>query len=172
VSAPLNLARLRALLEAATPGPWTADLETLCGRVWVEGPVCQGHYIAEPLFRMRGGEIGRTAGNMQKQADAALIVAAVNALPALLGRVERAEAELARDRADAQQAIADATCREQMADAEVTRLRARVEELEAALLGTADYELPHDPCWCGQKIHHPYCLNLRAIARGGKGDGT
>jgi hypothetical protein len=80
--------RLRALLAEATPGPWrfgdahpdelvVADSMTLAGATTV---VCYG----EP--------------DDEGKADAALIAAAVNALPALLDVAEAARDYLAHDR--------------------------------------------------------------------------
>jgi hypothetical protein len=60
---------LRRLLAAATPGPWNADGLTLRpGTVWNE----------------HGNDLARA----WLPSDAALIVAAVNALPILLGALE------------------------------------------------------------------------------------
>jgi predicted nucleic acid-binding Zn-ribbon protein len=91
----------------------------------------------------------------------------------LQGEVEQAEREAQSERDDARNAAR--LCGE--VEAERNALRTRVEELiqerdelKAALLGTAVNGLPHDPCWC-REVHHPYCLNLRALARGGKGEG-
>lgn len=85
---PLSLPALRRLVEEATPGLWTADgTEVLCG----------------PRTAFMGG-----GDAIELEANAALIVAAVNALPELLDRLEALTAEL-------------------------SRLTARVEELEGAL---------------------------------------
>lgn len=78
-----DLARLRELLAAATPGPWeTAE--------------------RSDTINVQAGQ--RAVARCQRKAgvwrDAALIVAAVNALPALLDRIEALErvAEAARRR--------------------------------------------------------------------------
>jgi len=83
-----DLDALAALLAKATPGPWDApNGETMIDRVGTEDPVADAYHYE----------------------DAALIVAAVNALPALIARVrelerERDEALAERDalRADAE----------------------------------------------------------------------
>jgi hypothetical protein len=76
--------RLRELLARATPGPWKsqdhqhqADLMT-----W---------YSVEKANGMRG-QVARVMSHVRGKADAALIVAAVNALPALLDVCEAAQA--------------------------------------------------------------------------------
>lgn len=67
------MADLRALTAAATPGPWNADGLTLRpGTIW----------------DTKGDDIARA----WSQADANLIVAAVNALPALLDEIDRLRA--------------------------------------------------------------------------------
>lgn len=76
--------RLRALLERATPGPWSA--------------------VRRSILRHVDGEPDMVAtasgGSDDAAADAALIVAAVNALPALCDEVDRLRDELRDARAD------------------------------------------------------------------------
>lgn len=81
--------KLRALLEAATPRPWQEAVDDH-GRkgvdvgVWSPSAV---QYVVETLV----------PGNDNARADAALIVAAVNALPELLDALEKCQG--ARDAA-------------------------------------------------------------------------
>ena len=75
-----DLAELERLLAEATPGPWQADEATQTGqRATVAFPVVLSESTGEILLECDWG--GDT--------DAALIVAAVNALPALLAERER-----------------------------------------------------------------------------------
>ena len=96
-------ARLRALLEKATPGPWRSgrsDMTTLSTDE--ASPFYKNIYVTDP----RGGThlghdlpfiVARGQGDEAEcLANAALIVAAVNALPALLDECERLERENAR----------------------------------------------------------------------------
>lgn len=94
----IDIKALRALHEAATPGPWTSTERNYGHAVAVVG---SGWRVA----------LCDTQRPDRNAADAALIVAAVNALPALLDRLERAEraGDLAAD---------------------VERLKARVREME------------------------------------------
>lgn len=88
--AQVDVAELRGLLEAATPGPWACNEEPEGwmpheGRVWATG---MPHDLAD--------EVADTLDHR----DAAFIAAARNALPALLDRLEAAEAtekDAARD---------------------------------------------------------------------------
>jgi len=73
-----DLDALAALLAKATPGPWDApNGETMIDRVGTEDPVADAYHYE----------------------DAALIVAAVNALPALIARVRELKQEQATLRA-------------------------------------------------------------------------
>lgn len=83
----MNTEKLRELLGAATPGPWSvvadpSHYHTLSTVV--------GGYRGLRDFQFRA-EIGGQASWKEQEANAALIVAAVNALPALLARLEAAE---------------------------------------------------------------------------------
>jgi len=83
-----DLDALAALLAKATPGPWRAQ----CGEygvVIVDGPP-SGPFLIEVTD-------APSDGRDQSSADATLIVAAVNTLPALIKRVR----ELERDRESA-----------------------------------------------------------------------
>jgi hypothetical protein len=103
-------AELRRLLSEATPGPWrwfddnrasSPYLATVDrGRVYVMGFARRGMNSAQPLFQVRDDPEHPTWGVMQSAAeigpewtthpDAALIVAAVNALPDLLAVIDAA----------------------------------------------------------------------------------
>lgn len=81
----IDVAELRRLLSAATPGPWGEFAES--GDWWVEHSDADGNPT--------GGFVCKsdTAGNdatWEKQEDIDLMIAAVNALPALLAVAEAA----------------------------------------------------------------------------------
>jgi|SRR5690606_14867613 len=83
----MNTDKLKELLGAATPGPWSvvadpSHYHTLSTVV--------GGYRGLRDFQFRA-EIGGQCDWKEQEANAALIVAAVNALPALLARLEAAE---------------------------------------------------------------------------------
>ena len=82
---------LNALLDAATPGPWNVQNTTACYDVIQGGDrTTDSRYIA-----MMGVDYDPNDGESfppHHDADAALIVAAVNALPRLL-EIERAASE-------------------------------------------------------------------------------
>lgn len=83
-------AELRALVAKATPGPWTCFYKSKYDE-WHVGVPMAGSSMKWGIF-----DDGIRTDN--PEADARLIVAAVNALPALLDRLEAAErdAELLR----------------------------------------------------------------------------
>ena len=77
-----SLVSLRAALNKATPGPWETrfEAESDGSGVWgIDGIVETGGY--DGMFK----------GGIDNDADAALIVAAVNALPALLDIAQAAQ---------------------------------------------------------------------------------
>ncbi len=83
---PERIAELERLLAEATPGPWVADFESEDdgSGVWnIDGP--GGSNVVTT-----GGYDGWFKGGVEEAADAALIVAAVDALPALLAELNRA----------------------------------------------------------------------------------
>lgn len=87
---------LRALLEKATPNPWGIEQGSDCA--WV-GPLRHDGKVAAIACKCDGGpESGYNDKHTARlSANAALIVAAVNALPALLSaaeELERVKAEL------------------------------------------------------------------------------
>ena len=73
----LNIAELRELYKKATTGPWTT-LNSAPNRFWV--------------IDGENSHVAVTGCNEYGISNAALIVAAVNALPALLDRIEKLEA--------------------------------------------------------------------------------
>ena len=80
---------LRRMLDGATPRPWewTTDLDALLGGE-------EGEYrVIDTALALRSYYVLRVASE-----DAALIAAAVNALPGLLDQLDAAEAALARVR--------------------------------------------------------------------------
>jgi len=84
-----ELEELKRLLAEATPGPWEkSGVRTKC---IIEDAISIGadglSYIYLPIGKTHNEQAGALA-------DAALIVAAVNALPGLIARVEEMEAEL------------------------------------------------------------------------------
>lgn len=97
---------LRRLLSEATPGPWAwfnSKVETHLatidrGQIYVMGFARRGMNGAQPMFQVRpdgpGSGVMRTAAElgdaMKSHPDAALIVAAVNVLPAHLAVVDAA----------------------------------------------------------------------------------
>lgn len=94
----LDLDRLRALADAATPGPWVdynerADLAADIRPMWVVGQMDESgvNWIRD---------IADVGGDDQDAADAAFIAAARTAVPALTARAEAAEAEVERLRAE------------------------------------------------------------------------
>lgn len=78
-----DLAELERLREEATPGPWRRD----------DGPEGQWDLVMIGFVRERVYGFEATHDTRQSQKDAALIVAAVNALPFLLAERERLRAE-------------------------------------------------------------------------------
>lgn len=92
-------ARLRALADAATPGPWehvdyagSADPETTyrgCGSVISMGEDTLGGHVAAP-----DGDLYPRSGYNPK-ADMAFVAAVREAVPALLDAMDAAEARIA-----------------------------------------------------------------------------
>lgn len=84
--------RARALLAAATPGPWEADAWCNCD---------DGGWAAIGPHHMATEDEGyddahESPAHHRAMADAALIAGVVNALPELLDEVERLRAEVER----------------------------------------------------------------------------
>jgi hypothetical protein len=122
-----ELAELRALEAAATPGPWADD--------------ASGHYGVRPRIYGDGYLIAEV-GNAQPalgdfwDADAKFIVAARNALPRLLAMLDAERAEVARLREAARgQIVVVEAARQMQAQAERERDETRAENarLRAAL---------------------------------------
>ncbi len=86
---PLDLAALRALLANATPLPWQDDGSTVAqdSNPWADVIPTE----VECSMFCYGGSVKRA-----RKEDISLIIAAVNALPALLNRLERAERDAKR----------------------------------------------------------------------------
>ena len=104
-----DLAELERLLAEATPGPWQADEATQTGqRATVAFPVVLSESTGEILLE----------GDFGGDTDAALIVAAVNALPFLLAEVRKANAMR-----------------------EALRYLAEWDETKATVLGSPDFRL-------------------------------
>jgi chromosome segregation ATPase len=123
----LDLGALERALAEATPGPWRHHMDTMFGdtnavgydsrngtagegaRWWATGPDCRSH--------------------TQASTDAALIVAAVNALPGLIAEVRRltrlhSEAEARVEcRNELRHQVAAERARAEVAEAEAARLR-------------------------------------------------
>lgn len=79
MSEPIDIAALRALAEAATPGPW-------CAHIYMHGRYVD-HDISGPKREHGGEEYSITESLIESDAD--LIVALRNSAPALLDAVER-----------------------------------------------------------------------------------
>ena len=130
----IDTARLEALLEAATKGPWEArhrdELDWLSSSPIVDS---DGH---EPGSRIvHPGDEGNhlmASGwpNRKARANAELIVAAVNALPDLIaatkerGDLKERVAAHCEERDQALEDAADARARAEAAEAELAALRA------------------------------------------------
>lgn len=119
---------LRRLLAAATKGTWQQGvlLDTQQTRGWTEH--VRKHGEAEEARRIFVGMTAHDQGRGRKPVaefqtadDAALIIAAVNALPKLLDRVEKAE----KERSDALMAA--------------DRFQRRAEKAEALLAAQVDF---------------------------------
>lgn len=103
----IDTGELRELLAAATPGLWRfTDSETV-DDVWDAGMTVvsnEGDPIANVLDEWYENDPGEPA----PLNDAALIAAAVNALPALLDAADERDAAIRQARADALREAADA----------------------------------------------------------------
>lgn len=127
MSAP-DLAALRELLDAATPGPWEWRPKMR------DSEVRDLVHIHDP--RLHPTNVLKTTEDWPPtEADAALIAAAVTALPALLDRVERAEAAVKRVRTDLA-VLADDLRKADPHHFSIGLMRGRVKSLRAALDGT------------------------------------
>jgi len=134
VTAPLDIPALRALLETATPRPWTLAVRD-GDQTW---PASIGH--DETSFRIAVAMCPRY-GLAEFRFDAALIVAAVNGLPDLLDRLEAAEREAEEHRMEADDAasvIATSAARRRALEYEVTTLRAEVDRQQHFWEGVRD----------------------------------
>jgi len=91
VLTPEKIEELRGLLAKATPGPWEVDYLDKNGQRVIR----QEHIEIATFWHHSVGSIEK-----EMEANAALVVAMRNALPALLDRLEKAEGELAEARED------------------------------------------------------------------------
>lgn len=152
MSAPVDLEELARRLEAATPGPWGrygSSIDPLTGR---DGPPrpSKGSLEAAPGLSIGSVQhtepLARFSGYLLPvEANADLVVAAVNALPALLAEVRalRDDAEELRATREEIRAVAERWGqRAEAAEAEVARLRRLVEEYFAACHPDSDYRSP------------------------------
>lgn len=94
-----DIVALRELLAKATPGPYKrtspgVDCWPGCAPSWRDRRVIQDH--------LKGDKHARVVADTMRAPDAALIVAAVNALPALLDRIEQLERERDAAQGDAE----------------------------------------------------------------------
>jgi uncharacterized protein (UPF0335 family) len=132
---------LRGLLAKATPGPWEVS-GALCGDHGTE-TVSIYHTDTSKGFRHihEVVETGCVCGDEAvTPANAALIVAAVNALPALLDRIEALEG----DNGNLEQAYRLAIARAERAETENARLREALRTIaEAAPKGRHDEDFDY-----------------------------
>lgn len=93
----LSAAELRALREKATPGKWAEFCES--GEWWVSGTDDEGAditFVCESSIEMGNGTgDDLVSGVWRSQDDINLMVAAVNALPALLDEADALRARVA-----------------------------------------------------------------------------
>lgn len=88
-----RLEELRAALKAGTPGPWsTEDASTYDAGTNIEIGAKGGLYVASVLY---DAAFVNPSEHARGRADAALIVAAVNALSSLLAEIDALTEELA-----------------------------------------------------------------------------
>jgi hypothetical protein len=88
----MTLAQLRALLAAGTPGPWEWEGESEPVGNDDNGIAAQsGGLICNMQFHANHRTVMAHGGELYDHADARLIAAAVNALPALLDVAELAD---------------------------------------------------------------------------------
>lgn len=105
MNAQLDTVQLRRLLAAATPRPWSQDQHYPDTFVWgPDNQMVADHESATGVIRMRG-----TGDQLPEAANAALIVAAVNALEPLLNQLVQQKQQL-------DQAITAAITAEQQLD--------------------------------------------------------
>lgn len=87
-----DITELRKLADAATPGPWSNDTHLgLKSEGIIEGPGGGAVAMAFPFANVN--TVARNGGRLFNFADADFIVAARNALPALLDELDRLREE-------------------------------------------------------------------------------
>ena len=152
-----EVAELRRLHEAATPGPLTYFLGNANGRGLVR--------VETAAEAPTAGAVLATA-TRDREADVAAMIAARNALPGLLARLEQAERE--RDEAMAVSARLDeAMC--SLHDTE-TSLRSRIATLESVLGDVLDFCTdPDDANESFERIGRMYLIDT-GFLRPGKAD--
>lgn len=95
MTAPIDLAAVKARAAAATEGPWRQEPNTAAGRVWVQMSRHYGHADLEPLFSVRSRQSGKRAEFEQREADAEFIAHARTDVPALVEVAEHLDDVLA-----------------------------------------------------------------------------
>lgn len=137
-------AEIRALLDAATSGPWNTGPETAAGRVWVYAkwrPLCEPQEWFQKMFTIRGqqdwipGET-RDAKDArlwkQKQQDAAFIAASPENMRYLLDALDvmtANAASFAEQAADWGRLTNEQETRAEAAEAGIVRLREALIEM-------------------------------------------
>lgn len=184
-------ARLRALLEKATPRPWCVVRLRMDPCPAIEAKVDSESVTLASVYGSGGDPQALT--KVPKADNAALIVAAVNALPELLDEVERRDGRWAcpecgcigherlereRDeekekREESDRDIAEIEGLRQAAESESARLRAQRDGLRVALLAKG-YHAPQNggrcqhgmEAWVGSHCEYD-CAALAAVDKEG-----
>ena len=139
----IDTAELRRLLAEATPGEWRAVER---GNSVPSHVVVTTAYDGAPSVNVCSGISPRTG-------NAALIVAAVNALPALLDEVERLTA-----------ANAALLARAEAAEAKLEQARAAIETAQAVSIDLLDFIDEHASVYFACVLEDNYGNRLRALA--------
>jgi len=94
-----ELSEMRKRANAASPGPWLAEPDTLAGRVWVQRRNRNWLGLAkdlEPIFSVRGEP---PEAYRQREQDALFVAAARTDVPRLLDEIDRLTAQREKLRA-------------------------------------------------------------------------
>lgn len=185
-----ELAELKTLEQAATPGPWRGFFSVGIDTQWFDVEA-RGEEVlsaeSEPSFKMChiDGHKALEEAVRQKRADVNFVAAARTAVPALIAEVERLQAKWKREECahcDERSGGAEGTiwCAECLAwhhnaekDQAVAELRAEVERLRAALKPFAEYAQTLPSCPDSATIalyyepgpaYHPTVGDLRRAA--------
>ena len=125
----IDLDRIEALANAATPGPWTTAPDPGCGEVCDCGETCsrEDHAL---IARSAAPTVGLAVvlAEERDEANAAFIAAAREDIPALVAELRAARAEIERLRTAAADERADVVAAGQDV---VTRLHARNDDKES-----------------------------------------